>query len=230
VVLIAILYSVVILAAGSNEMRIILLNLILFLLTSCFSQNTEVDKIQDFDPPVSNYRDSYTDFKSTLTTLYFLGRLDDTSDRLFWKLPLTQELYTRSSELMPFYLRLWHDPTVSREVKSFSGSLAQCLSKKERLIMIDKVFSEYKNGTLSDDIVTTFLSPGSEWSSWLDLNYADIEVENTLNRILIDPKSSKKIIETIKLILDGTGADFIREYGTDVSQKLICVYDQPGSQ
>jgi hypothetical protein len=211
-------------------MRIILLNLILFLLTSCFSQDAELDKVNNLAPPTPNYYSSYPDFKNTLITLNNLGRFDDTSDRLFWKIPLTQEIYGKSTDLMPFYIKIWRDPTVSEEVKRFSVSLSQCLSKKERLLMIDKVFSEFKAGKIPEYVVTTFLSPGSEWNSWLALNYADAEVKVTLHRILIDSRSSEEIIKTIKSNLDGTGADFIREYGTDVSQKLICVYDQPASQ
>jgi hypothetical protein len=210
---------------GKSNMRILIVILLVFLNSSCLSKEDEQHKAI-VTPPATDYRKSYVDFKNTLTTLTDLGRLDNTSDRFFWKIPLTQELYSNSADLIYLHRQIWRDPSVSKELKIQSTKLAQCLSKKERLMLIDAVFLDFKAGVVPDYVVISFLSPGSEWSSWLDLNYEDTGVQNSLKRIFTDIRSSKEIIETTKSILDGTGADFIREYGNDVAQKLICVHDQ----
>jgi hypothetical protein len=214
---------------GKNNMRVLILTFLIFLNLSCISKKDEQLKAV-LTPQATDYTKSYVDFKNTLTVLNDLGRLDNTSDRIFWKIPLTQELYGNSAELMHFHRQIWRDPSVSEELKIQSTKLAQCLSKKERLILIDAIFLDFKAGVVPDYLVTSFLSPGSEWSTWLDLNHEGAEVQNTLRRIFTDIRSSKEIIETTKSILDGTGAEFIREYGNDVAQKLRCVHDQDREQ
>jgi len=194
----------------------------------CFSQENQQRK-NNIDISASrDYRKSYAVFRDMLIMLNAFGRLDATSDRLFFNAPLTQELYRKSTELLPLHRQMWRDPAVSKELKIKSAQMAQCFSKKDRLILINEVFSAFKAGAVPDYVVSSFLAPGSEWNSWLYINYADAEVQKVLKRIVNDPASSKKIVETILSILDGTGAEFIREYGPDIAQKLNCHYERNG--
>ena len=200
-------------------MRIMSVAFILFLIASCSQKEAQQKSASAF---VTNYQESYVDFVANLKFLNRLGEMDGTSDRIFWETPLTQDIYRNTIDLLEFHKRVWRDQSVSKAVKIRSAKLAQCLSKKERLKLIEEIVQEFKRGAVPDYVVVTYLSPGSQWSSWLDLNYADTEVQTVLNKISSDSMVSLEIAETARSISEGVGADFIKEYGSDVAQKLVC--------
>lgn len=167
----------------------------------------------------------YQQFVQTLRLINAIGHLDDTSDRLFFKNSHVQRIYSDSQSLKKVHQRIWGDAKIDTETKRFSARICQCLPKAERLQLIQEAFVDLKAAKISSKTFATLISPGSEWSSWVDVHYGDADLVRVLHRIRNDPSTGKDLAGTIDLILDGTGNEFLLEYGADVAQKLKCEFD-----
>ena len=172
-----------------------------------------------FDPTRLNY----ADLVANIGALRIAGTRND-GDYFFWKLPITQGLYSSADELLQLHRQMWRDPVVDKKDKCLSAKLAQCLSKLDRLDLLKDVFIEVKSGKVPDYVRLTLLSPGSQWSSWIDRNYKDADVRSALQGIA-DDASGSELQANIMLTLEGTGFNFLQEYGGDVAQKLHCAIE-----
>jgi len=115
----------------------------------------------------------YQEFVQTLRLINAIGRLDDSSDRLFFKNSHVQRIYSDSQLHKKVHQRIWGDAKIDTETKRFSARICQCLPKAERLQLIQEAFVDLKAAKISSETFATLISPGSEWSSWVVVHYGD---------------------------------------------------------
>jgi hypothetical protein len=92
------------------------------------------------------------------------------------------------------------------EVKARTAILGlQCLPLADYLAFVDRL-SASAGGTVSPWALFYSVVPGVEWSTRLQMNYANDEVRETLRRAADSPNASKGLRKTIVTILSGDTA------------------------
>lgn len=112
----------------------------------------------------------------------------------------------------------WHFPITLKIIESGSADdetliwlirMSQCLKTPDYLVLGEALYREFGGGSLKEDVLATYVSPGTDWGVPFATRYQDEKVRAFLLQLLQSEKVGEELRDTINAILAGEQSRFV---------------------